>query len=110
MSCGIGRKRGSDLVLLCLWHRPAATAPIRHLALLPPYATGATLKRPKKKKKALKEEEGRGKKGKPGNTIYENQKRTSFVFMEGGSLTEMNDKNRVALGNILNMLIISFLT
>ena len=29
MSCGVGRRRGSDLVLLWLWHRPAVTAPVR---------------------------------------------------------------------------------
>ena len=31
-----------DLALLWLWHRPAATAPIRPLAWEPPHATGAT--------------------------------------------------------------------
>ena len=31
-----------------LWHRPAATAPIRPLAWEPPYAAGAALKRQKK--------------------------------------------------------------
>ena len=41
-----------DPVLLWLWHRPAATAPIRPLAWEPPYATAAappTKKRQKKK-------------------------------------------------------------
>uniref|UniRef100_A0A8D1HLK4 Aminotransferase class I/classII large domain-containing protein n=1 Tax=Sus scrofa TaxID=9823 RepID=A0A8D1HLK4_PIG len=28
MSCGVGRRRGSDPALLWLWHRPAATVPI----------------------------------------------------------------------------------
>ena len=32
MSCAVGRRCGSDLVLLWLWSRPAATAPIRPLA------------------------------------------------------------------------------
>ena len=52
MSCGVGRRRGSDPVLLWLWYGPAATAPIRPLAWKPPYAMGAALemaKRPKKK-------------------------------------------------------------
>ena len=52
MSCGVGHRRGSDLALLWLWHRPAATAPIRPLAWEPPYAMEAALakaKRPKKK-------------------------------------------------------------
>ena len=54
MSCGVGRKRGSDLALLWLWHRLAATGPIRLLAWEPPYVKRAALekaKRPKKKKK-----------------------------------------------------------
>ena len=49
MSCGVGRRRGSDLALLCLWLWPAATALISPLAWDPPYATGAVLKRQKKK-------------------------------------------------------------
>ena len=28
MSCGVGHRCGSDLVLPWLWHRPAATGPI----------------------------------------------------------------------------------
>ena len=49
MSCGVGRRRGSDLVLLWLWYRPAATALIRPLAWEPPYAAGAALEKTKKK-------------------------------------------------------------
>ena len=41
MSCGVGCRRGSDPVLLWLWRRLAATAPIRPLAWEPPYAAGA---------------------------------------------------------------------
>ena len=54
MSCGVGRRRSWDLVLLWLWCRPAATAPIRLLAWEPPYAGGAALKKKKKKKSAAK--------------------------------------------------------
>ena len=50
-SCGVGGRRGSDLVLLWLWRRLAATAPIQSLAWKPPYAAGAALKRQKRKKK-----------------------------------------------------------
>ena len=50
MSCGVGQRCGPDLELLWLWHRPAATAPIRLQAWEPPYAMGAALKRQKKKK------------------------------------------------------------
>ena len=28
VSCGVGRRHGSDLALLWLWHRPEAIAPI----------------------------------------------------------------------------------
>ena len=49
MSCGVGRRRGSDLVWL--WRRLAATALIRPLAWEPPYASGAALKRRQKEKK-----------------------------------------------------------
>ena len=44
MSCGVGRRHSSDLVLLWLWHRPVATAPIRPLAWEPPYAVDTALK------------------------------------------------------------------
>ena len=45
MNCGVGGRRGSDPELLWLWCRPAATTPIRPLALELPYATGVALKR-----------------------------------------------------------------
>ena len=51
MRCGVVRRHGSDVVLLWLWHRPAAVAPIRPLAWEPPCATGAALERQKKKRK-----------------------------------------------------------
>ena len=53
MSCGVGHSRGSDPVLLWLWDRPAATAPMRALAWEPPYAAGVALKSKKNKKKVL---------------------------------------------------------
>ena len=39
-----------DLALLWLWHRLAATAPIRPLAWEPPYAMGADLEKAKRQK------------------------------------------------------------
>ena len=42
------------MVLLWLWCRPAATAPIGHLAWEPPYAVSLALKRKKGKKKSKK--------------------------------------------------------
>ena len=52
----MGRRLGSDLVLLWLWlwHRLAAVAALRPLAWEPPYAAGAALKRKGKKKKKRK--------------------------------------------------------
>ena len=49
MSCGVGRRCGSDPALLQLWHRPAATAPIRPLAWEPPYVAGAAPEKAKNK-------------------------------------------------------------
>ena len=49
--CGIGCRHGSNPLLLWLWCRPAAIAPIRPLAWEPLYAMGTAL-RSKKKKKA----------------------------------------------------------
>jgi len=51
VSCGVVCRCGSDPVLLWLWCRAAAVAPIRPLAWEPPYARGVALKRPKKKKR-----------------------------------------------------------
>ena len=50
MSCGVGHRCSLDLVLLWLWCRPAARAPIYPLAWEPPYATGVALKWQKDKK------------------------------------------------------------
>ena len=51
VSCGVGRRCSSDLALLCLWCRPAATALIRPLVWEPPCAAGAALERQKDQKK-----------------------------------------------------------
>ena len=51
VSCGIGRRRGSDLAWLRLWCRLAATPLIGPLAWEPPYAVGVALEKPKKKKR-----------------------------------------------------------
>ena len=54
MSCGVGCRCSSDLILLWLWCRPADVALIRPLAWEPPYAKGAALKKSKKGKKSKK--------------------------------------------------------
>ena len=51
VSCGVGRRHGSDLVLLWLQHRPASIALIGPLAWEPPYAVGIALKAKKPKMK-----------------------------------------------------------
>ena len=50
VSCGVGRRRGSDPALLWLWRRLAATAPIRPLAWEHPYAVGAAQEMTKRQK------------------------------------------------------------
>ena len=50
MSC-VGHRLGSGPVLLWLWRRPEATAPIRPLAWESPYAAGAAQEIAKKTKK-----------------------------------------------------------
>ena len=45
MSCGVGRRLGSDLELLWLWRRLVAAAPVGPLAWEPPYAVVVALKR-----------------------------------------------------------------
>ena len=48
LSCGVGHGCGSDPVLLWLWYKPVAVAPIRPPARGLPCATGAALKSKKK--------------------------------------------------------------
>ena len=54
MSCGVGRRGGSDLAWLWLWCRPGATALIQLLAWEPPYAVGVALKKKKTKNEKVK--------------------------------------------------------
>ena len=49
MSYGVDCRPISDLALLWLWCRPAATAPIGPEAGEPPYAMGAALEKKKKR-------------------------------------------------------------
>ena len=53
VSCGVGRRQGSDPMLLWLWCKPAAAAPIQPLAWELPYvADVAPQKKTKGKKKS----------------------------------------------------------
>ena len=58
MSCGVGRRHGSDPAWLWLWCRPVATAPIRRLAWEPPYTSGAALEKAKRQKRKKRKEVG----------------------------------------------------
>ena len=62
MSCGVGFRCGSDPILLWLWWRPAAAAPIWPLAWEPPCAVGVALKRRKTKKRERERERERERK------------------------------------------------
>ena len=55
MSCGVGLRCGSDLVLLWLCCRPVAMAPIRPLAWESPYAAGAAQEMAKRQKQTNKQ-------------------------------------------------------
>ena len=58
MSCGVGCRRSSDLVLLWLWRRLVATALMQPLAWEPPHAAEAAqemAKRQKQKQKRVTE-------------------------------------------------------
>ena len=48
LSSGVGRRQGSDPMLLWLWCRPAAVVLIRPLAWEIPYAASVALRRKKK--------------------------------------------------------------
>ena len=91
MSCGLGRRRGSDPELLWLWCRPAATAPIRPLAWEPPYAADAALKGQKTKDREKKKE--REKKDKNKSTFIAGGKASTALtawklqLMAGWTLT-----------------------
>ena len=54
MNCGGGRRHISDLVLLWLWCRPSAVAPVRPLTWEPPHAAGCSPQKDKKLKKKIK--------------------------------------------------------
>ena len=58
MSCGAGRRRGSDPALLWFWCRPRLTAPIQPLAREPPYAAGSAQEIAKRQKIKIKNEIG----------------------------------------------------
>ena len=83
MSCGVGRRRGSDLALLWLWCRLAATALIQPLAWEPPYAMSVAQKNKNKIKPTASIT----------NKIYRNK------FNQGG-IRLSNENYKTLLGEI----------
>ena len=59
MISGVGCRRGSDPMLLWLWCRPVAPAPIGPLAWEPPYAVGAAQEMAKKDDQKTKKKQKR---------------------------------------------------
>ena len=76
MRCGVCHRHSSDLAWLWLWHRPAATVPIRPLAWEFPYASSVALKRPKKKNGLS----SKGPFGRSGITSHRNNILSSMVI------------------------------
>ena len=77
MSCGVGRRRGSDLAVLWLWCRPMATAPMRPLAWEPPCAAGVEKERKegeKERRKEERKEEGGEREGREGGREREGER------------------------------------
>ena len=72
MSCGIGRRQGSDLALQWLWHRLATTVLIRPLAWESPNSMSAALKRQNKTKQNKKNEVYSGVLGNPSHSTTNN--------------------------------------
>ena len=62
VSCGVGCRHCSDPVLLWLWCRPAATAPIGPLAWKPPYAMGAAQEMAKRQQQKKQQKNNKKKK------------------------------------------------
>ena len=83
MSCGVGHRRGPDLVLLWLWHRLAGAALIGTLAWEPPQAVSAALKKDKRQKKKEKRKWAHSLLFSPPNSIlsyYHNLKNCLIIF------------------------------
>ena len=76
----VGRRCSSDPVLLWLWHRPAATAPIRPLAWELPCAMGAALKKTKDGKK--KKHSATAVQIQTFSTLYENKTKIRYIQID----------------------------
>ena len=57
MSCGVGRRCGSDPTLLWLWRMPVAVALIQHLAWEPPYAARVAQEKAKRQERKERKKE-----------------------------------------------------
>ena len=94
MSCGIGRRPGSDPALLWLCCRLAAIPPIGPLAWEPPYAAGAASPRAKQKNEKKREREnGRMALGTIWGTFFSGfeKKRNSISVLTLSRLDDLSD-------------------
>ena len=80
MSCGVGRRHGSDPARLWLWCRLVATARIRPLAWEPSYVVGAALEKTKLKKKKRKKEKA--------SQLFYHQKRKTIRRFNSNALVK----------------------
>ena len=101
MSCGVGCRRGSDPMLLWLWCRLAATAPIRPLAWEPPYAEGVALKRQKTKQNKTKQNKTK-KKNPKRKQLYSNKIKLKIKFRSShhGTAETKPTNNHKVVGSI----------
>ena len=106
MSCGVGRRHGSDPALLCLWRRLVAIALSRPLAWEPPYAAGAAQERAKRQKKTKQKQKQKN------NNIYICKTGSLFKLPEWnkGELTESSDNSDYLLETVQNQCWVSFVS
>ena len=83
VSCGVGRRCGSDPQLLWLWRRLEATAVIRPLAWEPPYALEAALEKAKRQSKQTKQ-------NKTKTSQKKKKKKRVLVHEVAGSITGLD--------------------
>ena len=98
MSCGVGRRLGSDPVLLWLWCRLVATALILPLAWEPPHATSAALEKAKRQKRKKKER----KKDKLSHNIHYILKYGIIKILNFRKILPLKIKISIAHGDISN--------
>ena len=84
MSCDVGHRRGSDPLLLWLWHRPVAKVPIpiRPLVRELPYAMAAALKRKKESSMIWESRCFQGMNAFPHDNVFPTENREIFFSLD----------------------------